>query len=111
MWDYSRLSILAFGISAFISGIFTLLSPEGFATQLHLPSSCWPSMNGNGVAAIAMGIYYTLAAFQNNRTFFKLTVPMRFLTTYIFVKQGWIVPGVWEGGAAALTAVALLFER
>jgi len=110
MWSYSQLSILAFGLSALLSGLVTLLSPESAAAQLQLASECWPSMNGNGLAAIGMGIYYTLAAVQNNKTFFKLTVPMRFLTTVVFWKQGWTLPSVWEGGAAVLTALALLVE-
>jgi hypothetical protein len=65
---------------------------------------------GNALAAIGMGIYYTLAAAQENRTFFKLTVPMRMLTSVVFWGQGggWRIAGLWEGGGAVLTAVALI---
>jgi hypothetical protein len=54
-----------------------------------------------------MGIYYTLAAYEENTTFFILTVPMRLLTTAVFWNQGWRVPSVWEGSGALLTLAAL----
>lgn len=67
------------------------------------------TVTGNSLAAIAMGIYYTLAAYQENRLFFLLTVPMRMLTSIVFWNQagGWKMASVWEGGGAALTAFAL----
>lgn len=67
------------------------------------------TVKGNSLAAIAMGIYYMLAASQENRLFFLLTVPMRMLTSIVFWNQGgsWKMAGVWEGGGAALTAFAL----
>ena len=57
-----------------------------------------------------MGIYYSLAAYQENRSFFKLTVPMRLLTATVFWGQGgtWKVAGLWEGAGAVLTGLALL---
>jgi hypothetical protein len=57
-----------------------------------------------------MGIYYTLAAAQENRTFFYLTIPMRLLTSMIFWIQGgeWKVASIWEGAGAFLTALALM---
>lgn len=56
-----------------------------------------------------MGLYYTLAAYQNNTTFFKLTVPMRLLTTIVFWTQGgpWRMPAAWEGLGAISTGLAL----
>jgi hypothetical protein len=67
-------------------------------------------IEGNSLAAIAMGIYYALAAYQENRAFFYLTVPMRSLTATVFWRQGgqWKIAGLWEGGGAVLTAVALM---
>lgn len=59
-----------------------------------------------------MGIYYTLAAYQENRTFFNLTVAMRLVTSQVFLRQGggWQLAGYWEGGGALITAVALLVD-
>jgi hypothetical protein len=58
-----------------------------------------------------MGIYYTLAAYQENRPFFYLTVPMRLLTSAVFwgLGGGWKIASFWEGGGAVLTAFALVF--
>ena len=58
-----------------------------------------------------MGLYYPLAAAQDNRAFFALTVPTRLLTTGGFVLQGWTVAAVWERVGAVLTAAALLVDR
>jgi hypothetical protein len=57
-----------------------------------------------------MGIYHTLAAFQANRAFFFLTIPMRLLTSMVFWRQDgdWKIASIWEGGGAVLTAVVLM---
>ena len=104
-----RLSILAFGVSSFAMGLITLANPESQAVQLDLPAGASNSINGNGLAAIAMGIYYTLGAYQNNIPFFIATVPMRLLTTFVFWRQNWTLPAFWEGGGALLTAGTLLW--
>jgi uncharacterized membrane protein len=64
------------------------------------------------LASIAMGVYYNLAAYQNNRAFYALSVPMRTLTAIMFWGQGrvWNMASIWEGGSAALTGLALLWE-
>ncbi|KUJ11242.1 uncharacterized protein LY89DRAFT_674577 [Mollisia scopiformis] len=107
----AALTIYAFGLTAFAAGIMHLLSPSSATASLGLPDSCMPATNGNSLAAIAMGIYYTLAAYQENRTFFYLTVPMRMLTSTVFWSQGgnWKMASIWEGGGATITALALYF--
>ena len=79
-------------------------------SSLNISPVCLTPMRGNALAAIAMGIYYSLAAWQENWTFFKLTVPMRCLTAFVFWDAGdqWKIAGIWEGLGAALTAAALL---
>ncbi|TVY18059.1 hypothetical protein LARI1_G003683 [Lachnellula arida] len=132
-------TVYLFGLTAFLAGITNLLYPTGATTSLGLPNSCIPATNGpplplpphphaesfisptstdfqegNSLAAIAMGIYYTLAAWQENRTFFKLTVPMRCLTALVFWGQDggaggqWRLAGVWEGVGAVVTECALV---
>lgn len=93
----------AFGITSLIAGVFSLLNPTQDA-----PAAWRPVEAGNAVAAIAMGIYYPLAAYQENITFFKFTVPMRLLTTSVFWYYDWKVPSVWEGTGAILTLIALM---
>lgn len=110
---YTAYTILAFGITSFLSGAYSLLFPSRFLSTFSLPASALPAARGNALAAIAMGIYYTLASVQENRAFFAATVPMRLLTATVFWMQGggWRVPGLWEGIGAGLTGLTLLLER
>ncbi|KAI0543711.1 hypothetical protein F4679DRAFT_90677 [Xylaria curta] len=107
----AALTIYLFGATAFVAGVASLIDPSSSASQLNFPLTCTPMARGNAVAAIAMGLYYTLAAYQENSTFFLATVPMRLLTTAVFFAQGWSVPAIWEGAGAAITGIALLTRR
>jgi hypothetical protein len=109
----TALTLYAFGVSAFIAGVSTLVDPQSNAKFLMLPTAALPAVRGNGLAAIAMGIYYTLAAYQENKAFALATVPMRCTTASVFFATGgnWHVAAWWEGGSAAITALALLWER
>lgn len=106
----SALSIALFGISSFIFGLHNLLQPATGLSTLNLPHDALPAYYSNGLAAVAMGVYYTLAAYQRNWTFFVLTVPMRSLTAVVFWNLGgmWKTAGVWEGGGAMVTGLCLL---
>ncbi|KAM7203622.1 hypothetical protein V8F20_003917 [Naviculisporaceae sp. PSN 640] len=109
----AALSIYLFGATALVAGINNLLSPQTALAALDLPPTALYASNGMSLAAIAMGIYYPLAAYQENRTFFFLTIPMRSLTATVFWFQGgvWRLPSIWEGGGALLTAAALVWDR
>lgn len=109
----AALTIYLFGITAFLAGVNNLLSPEAALETFGLSDSCLPPILGNGLAAIAMGIYYCLAAWQENRAFFILTVPMRCLTATVFWRAGgaWQLAGYWEGGGALLTLIALVLAK
>lgn len=113
MPSYTAYTILAFGATSLLSGAYSLLFPDALLSTFSLPASALPAARGNALAAIAMGIYYTLASVQENRAFFAATVPMRLLTATVFWMQGggWRVPSLWEGIGAGLTGVTLLLER
>jgi hypothetical protein len=70
-------------------------------------------MQGNALAAIAMGLYYSLAAYQENRAFFIATVPMRLLTAIVFGRHRgvWKTASFWEGFGAILTLGALIMAE
>jgi hypothetical protein len=106
----AAVTIYIFGLSALLAGSYTLLFTAETLTSFDLPQSAEGVMTGNGCAAFAMGLYYILAAWQNNRAFFKLSVPIRCLTTAVWWRVGgpWKQAAVWEGTGAALTAVALV---
>ena len=107
----SALPIAVFGVTALLAGLSSLLSPSLSLQFLQLPLAALPSLYGNGVASTAMGIYYLLAAYQENKAFFIATVPVRFMTTVVFwTRSQWRTAAIWEGTGAALTAVALLWE-
>lgn len=106
-------SIALFGFTSLIAGISTLISPSKFIVNFSLPAGALPTVYGNGLAATAMGLYYLLAAYQENRAFFIATVPMRLLTTMVFANLGgpWKLPAVWEGIGALTTLAAIFWER
>ncbi|KAI1754073.1 hypothetical protein F4782DRAFT_61369 [Xylaria castorea] len=107
----AALTIYLFGATALLAGVSSLIDSSSSTSQLDFPLACTPVARGNALAAIAMGLYYTLAAYQENSTFFVATVPMRLLTTAVFFSQGWSVPAIWEGAGAVITGFALLIGR
>ena len=113
MPSLAAITIYAFGLSALLAGLQNLLFPQSALATFDLSSTCLPPTLGNGLAAVAMGIYYILAAWQENHTFFKLTIPMRMLTATVFWSLGgtWKLAGVWEGAGASATALAMVWEK
>ncbi|KAI1075607.1 hypothetical protein F5B20DRAFT_594974 [Whalleya microplaca] len=108
----AALTIYAFGLTALGAGVSGLLDPAALASSLGLPgATCAPLANASALAATAMGIYYSLAAYQENTAFFVASVPMRLLTTFVFWRQGWGAAALWEGGGAVVTAGALVWGR
>ncbi|KAI3578913.1 hypothetical protein IWW34DRAFT_819864 [Fusarium oxysporum f. sp. albedinis] len=107
----TAITIFIFGLSAFNHGVSNLISPRKGLTAKQLPESALPALNGFSVAIIGIGIYYMLAAYQENRGFFALTLA-RFISARIFWVQGpaWRVIATWEAFSAGLTAVALAYE-
>lgn len=108
----AALTIALFGLTCLVAGIHTLVLPSSFIANFSLPPGAVPTVYGNGLAATAMGLYYLLVAYQENRAFFIATVPMRLLTTTVFANLGgpWTVPAIWEGVGAFSTLVALIWE-
>lgn len=113
MPQLTPLTIYVFGVSSFLIGAYNLLNPQTALAALGLPAAAMPASKGNSLAALAMGMYYCLAARRHDRAFFVLTVPMRLLTASVFWNYGdnWTKAALWEGGGAVLTALALTLER
>ncbi|KAF5559408.1 hypothetical protein FPHYL_7096 [Fusarium phyllophilum] len=111
MPSITAVTIFIFGLSAFNHGVSNLISPRKALAAKQLQDSALPALNGFSVAIIGIGIYYMLAAYQENRGFFALTLA-RFISARIFWLQGpaWRVIATWEAFSAALTAVALAYE-
>ena len=110
----AALTVYLFGVTALAAGLHGLLDPPALAARLGLAlPSCVPSLRGNALAALAMGLYYALAAYQENRAFFVLSVPMRLLSAAVFAKQGWTAAAVlaalvvWPAPVGAAAALAV----
>lgn len=105
----AAVTIFLFGVTSLGAGLQGLLfgppSPPDASLLAH------QAMTANYLAATAMGLYYPLMAYQENRTFFVATVPMRALSATVFWLQQWKSASLWEGAGALLTAVALVWER
>lgn len=101
MPSLAAFTIYAFGLTAFGAGVYNLTLTHPIAAA---------EMKANSLAAIAMGIYYPLAAYQENRAFFIATVPMRSLSATVFWNQGWKDAAIWEGTGAVLTGLALAWQ-
>jgi hypothetical protein len=109
-----------FALTCWVVGTYNLARPQAALVSFGLPAVALPSVNGTSLAAIAMGIYYHLAGFQENRSFFIATVPMRLLTASVFclapgaesdeTRSVFRIAGFWEGGFAMVTAAALAFD-
>jgi hypothetical protein len=112
MPSLAAITIYIFGLSALNHGVNNLFTPQKALAAKRLPESALPALNSFSVAIIGIGIYYCLAAYQENRAFFVMTLA-RFISATIFWYQGpaWRVISVWEGVSAALTGAALLWER
>jgi hypothetical protein len=104
---------LLFGTTSFLFGLSALLNPTQALTPFDLPVSALPSVQASSCAAIAMGIFYSLAAYQENLAFFRCSVITRMVTTIVLWKAGgaWRGVAIWEGVGAASTAVALLLDK
>ncbi|KAJ4258116.1 hypothetical protein NW762_008257 [Fusarium torreyae] len=111
MPSITALTIYVFGLSAFNHGVGNLISQRKALAAKQLPESALPALNAFSVAIIGIGIYYMLAAYQENRTFFAMTLA-RFISASIFWAQGpaWRVIATWEAVSAGLTGAALVWE-
>ena len=105
-------TIYGFGLIATLGGLNTLLRPRSSLEQMNLQESALPVMKASGLASFALGIYYVLLARQENRMFFKATVPMRCLSAIVLWRCGGFmkVVGASEGIGAAMTGLSLLLE-
>ncbi|KAJ6440089.1 Negative regulator of the PHO system [Purpureocillium lavendulum] len=88
-----------------MAGVHSLVGSIGSTTTAS--SDAVAAGRGNALAAIAMGLYYNLAVYQNNTAFFIATVPMRMLSAGVFWAQGWPAVAVWEGMGSLSTGLAL----
>ena len=124
----SSLTMLIFGILAFVFGLVGLLSPETVLsvtsmevlphTERALGDYTLTFITAASMASVNMGVYYVLASLNNMKTFYRWTVPFRVLTFTIFTlavvkgiaPSGFLGVGIWELVGAIATGLALWSE-
>ena len=108
----TALTIYVFGLSAFNHGVSNLIQPRKALAAKQLPESALPALNAFSVAIIGIGIYYMLAAYQENTAFFAMTLA-RLISARLFWLQGpaWRVISTWEAVSAVMTAAALAWDH
>lgn len=124
----SSLTILVFGVLAFLFGLVGLISPETVlsATNMEVLQAgerttgdyTLTFITAASMASVNMGVYYVLASLNNLKIFYRWTVPFRVLTFTVFTlavingiaPAGFLGVGIWELVGALATSLALYYE-
>jgi len=119
--DLAALTMLVFGLLITASGMTGLFMPEllldffGFSAEgpaVLFVMAC-------SQASLAMGVYYILAAVNNNRMFIKWSVPLRIMNFAVFASmvllglapRQWLLVAGLEIVGALVTAIACRSSR
>jgi Na+-driven multidrug efflux pump len=126
--DTSGWTIFIFGLLALLLGLVGLLRPEfllsllGFTVLDRAERAAGDYtlvfMIASSMASFNMGAYYILAALNDNKQFYRWTVPFRFITPTVFtiaVLTGlapvrFLGVAAWELAGAIATGLALWRE-
>ena len=118
--DLAALTMLVFGMLITTSGMTGLFMPE------LLLDFFGPSRGGAVLfvmacsqASLAMGVYYILAAVNNNRMFTRWSVPLRMMNFAVFAgmvllgfaPRQWLLVAGLEFVGALVTAIACRYHR
>lgn len=122
-------TMFIFGTLAFLLGLMGLLRPEillsilGFnvldRTARTAGDYTIVFMVASSMASFNMGVYYILAAVNDIKSFYKWTVPFRFVTFVVFTSvvltgiayARLLGVGFWELTGAVATGLALRSDR
>lgn len=115
-------TVAGFGVMTILMGLTGLLSPQTLLDILGFPFDLAQTrtfMMASSQASIAVGSYYLLSAFQENRGFFAATCYIRLVNTLVFSAMvitgaaplGWLMVAAYEVLGAAVTTVAFQYEK
>ena len=107
----TAITVYLFGASVVYQGASILFAPRRALAAKGLPESALPSLNAFSVAASGIGLFYILAAYQENKIFFAFSL-LRLPAAVIFWAQGpgWHAMATWEALSTLLTAGALAWD-
>jgi hypothetical protein len=121
--DAAGWTMFIFGAIALLLGLLGLLRPESLLSILGFPVLDRLTRPAGGytrvfimassMASFNMGVYYTLAAINDLKQFYKWIVPFRGPTFPVFtglVPARFIAVGAWELTSAIATGFALRAE-
>jgi Na+-driven multidrug efflux pump len=127
--DASGWTIFIFGILALLLGLAGILRPELLLSLLGftvLDRSARAAadytlvfMIASSMASFNMGAYYILAALNDMKSFYRWTVPFRFVTPTVFTiavltglaPMRFLGVAAWELTGAIATGITLWLER
>jgi hypothetical protein len=127
--DASGWTMFIFGVMALLFGLIGLVKPEIVFSILGLEvidrarrvagDYTLPCVVASCMASFNMGVYYILAALNDQRAFYLWTVPFRAVTFTVFTAAAltgvapitWIGLGVWELCGGVATGLALYFDK
>src|SRR5690242_8435508 len=127
--DTSGWTVFIFGLMALLFGLVRPTRPEALFTILGVDNIdraqraagdlTLPFVAASSMASFNMGVYYILAALNNQKAFYNWTVPFRGVTFTVFTlivltglaPIGWLGIAIWELGGGIATGLALHFEK
>lgn len=127
--DTSGWTIFIFGLMALLFGLVGLIRPEALFNILGVDAIdraqraagdlTLPFVAASSMASFNMGVYYILAALNDQKAFYSWTVPFRGVTFSVFTilvliglaPIGWIGVAIWELCGGIATGLALHFEK
>lgn len=113
-------TVAGFGVMTILMGLTGLLSPQTLLDILGFDlAQTRTFVMASSQASIAVGSYYVLSAFQENRGFFAATCYIRLANTLVFSAMvitgaaplGWLMVAAYEVLGAAVTTVAFQYEK
>ena len=126
--DVSGWTMFIFGVLAALLGLLGLLRPELLLSMLGFTvldraaravgDYSLVFLIASSMASFNIGAYYILAALNDNKQFYRWTVPFRCLTPFVFtiaVLSGlapvrFLAVAAWELTGAIATGLALWYE-
>ncbi|KAJ5771174.1 uncharacterized protein N7511_003225 [Penicillium nucicola] len=96
------------------NAFYTMINPSAASNLPDSPLGGIPdhTVQAMGLTSLALGTFYTIAAYQRNIPIMVASLPGRLIGALVFYRNGgaWGKVAVWEASMGVLTGVALIWE-